>query len=42
MLMRIKDNARIFDFEIEQADMEIISALQGFCGETPDPDHILF
>ncbi len=40
--MRIKDNARIFDFEIEQADMEIISALQGFCGETPDPDHILF
>ena len=40
--MRIKDNAQIFDFEIEQADMEIISNLKGFCGETPDPDHILF
>ena len=40
--MRIKDNAQIFDFEIEKADMDIISALEGACGETPDPDNILF
>ena len=40
--MRIKDNTLIFDFEIEKEDMDIISALEGSCGETPDPDNILF
>jgi diketogulonate reductase-like aldo/keto reductase len=40
--MRIKDNAQIFDFEIEKADMDIISALEGAGGEIPDPDNILF
>ena len=40
--IRIKDNAEIFDFMIEQADMDIISALEGSCGEAPDPDNILF
>ncbi len=40
--MRIKDNTLIFDFEIEKADMDIISNLRGSCGETPDPDNILF
>lgn len=40
--IRIRDNAQIFDFEIEKADMDIISALEGACGETPDPDNILF
>ena len=40
--IRIRDNTQIFDFEIEKADMDIISNLQGACGETPDPDNILF
>ena len=40
--MRIKDNAQIFDFEIEKTDMDIISALEGSCGSAPDPDNILF
>lgn len=40
--MRIKDNTEIFDFELEKADMDIISALEGSCGVAPDPDNILF
>ena len=40
--MRIKDNAQIFDFEISKEDMDIISGLEGRCGEAPDPDNILF
>lgn len=40
--MRIKENTDIFDFELEQADMDIISNLEGVCGEIPDPDNILF
>lgn len=40
--IRIRDNTQIYDFEIEKADMDIISNLQGACGETPDPDNILF
>ncbi len=40
--MRIKENTAIFDFELEQADMDIISNLEGVCGEIPDPDNILF
>ncbi|MBQ4051451.1 MAG: aldo/keto reductase [Oscillospiraceae bacterium] len=40
--MRIKENTDIFDFVLEQADMDIISALEGSCGEAPDPDNILF
>lgn len=40
--MRIKDNAQIFDFEISKEDMDIISGLEGSCGEAPDPDNILF
>ena len=40
--MRIKDNAQIFDFEISKKDMDIISGLEGSCGEAPDPDNILF
>ena len=32
----------LFDFEIEKADMDIISSLEGSCGEAPDPDNILF
>lgn len=40
--MRIKENTAIFDFELDQADMDIISNLEGVCGEIPDPDNILF
>ena len=40
--MRIKDNAQNYDFEISKEDMDIISGLEGSCGETPDPDNILF
>ena len=40
--MRIKENSEIFDFELSQEDMDIISNLKGVCGEAPDPDNILF
>lgn len=40
--MRIKQNAEIFDFELSDEDMNIISGLSGSCGEAPDPDNILF
>lgn len=40
--MRIKDNTQIFDFKISKEDMDIISGLEGSCGEAPDPDNILF
>ncbi len=40
--MRIRDNTQIFDFEIDKKDMDIISTLEGYSGETPDPDNILF
>lgn len=40
--MRIRDNAQIFDFHIEKEDMDIISSLEGSCGEVPDPDNILY
>lgn len=40
--MRIKSNTEIFDFEISKEDMDIISGLEGSCGEAPDPDNILF
>ena len=40
--MRIKQNTEIFDFELSDADMNIISGLSGRCGAAPDPDNILF
>ena len=40
--MRIKENTEIFDFEISKEDMDIISGLEGGCGEAPDPEYILF
>lgn len=40
--MRIKENGEIFDFCITEEDMNLISGLEGLCGEAPDPDSILF
>ena len=40
--MRIKSNTQIFDFDISKEDMDIISELEGSCGEAPDSDNILF
>lgn len=39
---RIKENFRVFDFTIEQEDMDRIAALKNCCGETPDPDSTPF
>lgn len=35
---RIIENTEIFDFELEQADIDAIAALTNCCGPTPDPD----
>ncbi len=40
--MRIKQNSEIFDFELSDSDVDIISNLEGCCGEVPNPDNILF
>ena len=39
---RIRENLRVFDFEISAADMAAITHLQGYCGEAPVPDEIRF
>ncbi|MEC6747707.1 aldo/keto reductase [Marinilactibacillus sp. XAAS-LB27] len=39
---RIHENADIFDFEIEDADMKTIDGLKGTAGEAPDPDNVSF
>ncbi|WP_225743687.1 aldo/keto reductase [Marinilactibacillus sp. Marseille-P9653] len=39
---RIHENANIFDFEIEDADMKTIDGLKGTAGEAPDPDNVSF
>ena len=40
--MRIKENTDIFDFELSDDDMLLISNMTDSCGEIPDPDNILF
>ena len=40
--MRIFENAQIFDFTLDDADMAVIANLTGSCGEAPVPDEILF
>lgn len=39
---RISENADIFDFELKDADVRLISNLKDCCGEAPDPDTITF
>ena len=40
--MRIKENTEIFDFELTDKDIDLISNLKGFVTDIPRPDEILF
>ena len=40
--MRIKENTEIFDFELTDEDIDLISNLKGFVTDIPNPDEILF
>lgn len=40
--MRIKENTEIFDFELTDEDIDLISNLKGFVTDIPKPDEILF
>ena len=35
---RIQENARVFDFELEEADVRLIANLKGCVGYAADPD----
>jgi len=37
---RIQENTEIFDFELSEGDMQLISGLEGCCGTAPDPDTV--
>ncbi|MDR2509055.1 MAG: aldo/keto reductase [Spirochaetaceae bacterium] len=39
---RVAENARVFDFEIDEAGMRLIDALEGCCEYSRDPDAIEF
>lgn len=39
---RIKENADVFAFELSQKDMQTISALEGTCGYSKNPDTTMF
>ena len=40
--LRIKENTEIFDFELTDKDIDLISNLKGFVTDIPRPDEILF
>lgn len=40
--MRIKENSEIFDLELTDEDIDLISNLKGFVTDIPKPDEILF
>lgn len=39
---RILQNAEVFDFVLDEADMKAIAAMTDCCGPTSDPDHTTF
>jgi diketogulonate reductase-like aldo/keto reductase len=39
---RIKENADVFDFELDAADIRLIADLKGCVGYSKDPDTIPF
>ncbi|MDD3867008.1 MAG: aldo/keto reductase, partial [Eubacteriales bacterium] len=39
---RIRANGDVFDFELNDADMDLITNLKGCCGEAADPDKVPF
>ena len=39
---RIKANAEIFDFELSEDDMQLLSDIENCCGDGADPDNINF
>lgn len=39
---RIRENADVFDFELTEEDMQLLSNLKGCCGYAQDPDTIAF
>lgn len=39
---RIRANGDVFDFELNDADMDLITNLTGCCGEAADPDKVPF
>lgn len=39
---RIRENADVFDFELTEEDMQVLSNLKGCCGYAQDPDTITF
>lgn len=39
---RMRENADVFDFELEPADVSFIGGLEGVCGTAPVPDEIRF
>jgi len=41
-LERIKANTEIFDFQLQEKDMALLTNLRGQCGESKDPDSVPF
>lgn len=39
---RVKENLRVFDFELDEADVRMVAELSGVCGDAPVPDEIHF
>lgn len=35
---RIEENAKVFDFELAAEDVQVLNAMQNYCGPTTDPD----
>lgn len=38
--VRIRENMEVFDFDLSETDMKMIAALEGYCGEIPNPDTV--